>query len=65
VLDGLYSLKTQRYEYIMNGLDSDILLYGSVIACKPTKVLPAWMYPWEREHKLKENPLITLFPPHN
>jgi hypothetical protein len=61
VLDGLYSLKNQRYEYVMNGLDSDVLLYGSILAYKPTKVLPAWLYPWEREHKLKETPLTTPF----
>jgi hypothetical protein len=61
VLDGLYNLKNQRYEYAMNGLDSDVILYGPLVGLKPTKALPVWLYPWERTHKVTENPIITLF----
>lgn len=61
VLDGLYHLKNQSYEYAMNGLDSEIILYGPIAGHKPVKPLPEWLYPWERAHKVTENPIITLF----
>ena len=60
VLDALFTLKNQLYEYTMPGLDGEITLYGPVDCCGAGKQIPAWLYPWEQTHKLAENPLINL-----
>jgi len=60
VLDALFNLKNQLYEYTMPGLDGEITLYGPVNGCNINRQIPAWLYPWEQTHKLAENPLINL-----
>lgn len=60
VLDGLFNLKNQLYEYSMPGLDGEITLSGPVANCNMGRHIPAWMYPWDQTHKLAENPLINL-----
>jgi len=62
VLDGLYAFRSQEYDYAMQGLDSQIILYGPRVGMKPDKVLPEWLYPWECTHKLTENPLSQALP---
>lgn len=60
VLDGLFTLKNQLYEYAMPGLDGELTLSGPVANCHMGRHIPAWMYPWDQTHKLAENPLINL-----
>lgn len=39
VLDGLFELKKQHYEYVMNGLDAEIILHDPLCRKKPDKRL--------------------------
>lgn len=62
VLDGLYTFKTQEYDYAMQGLDAEIILCGPLVGIKPDNIRPEWMFPWECTHKLAENPLTQVLP---
>jgi hypothetical protein len=60
VLDGLYAFRQKNYEYMMNGLDSEITL-NSLPHNLTVRSKTFWHGPWELTHKIAESPLINLF----
>lgn len=61
VLDGLYAFKQKNHEYVMSGLDSEIILCAQPHFQK-TRTQSPWLTPWDMTHRIAENPFINLFP---
>jgi hypothetical protein len=71
VLDGLFALKTQRYDYSMNGLDSEIILKDPISRRKQTASLRTiWssrltdeaLKPWNTIKYYAAFPLSVMIP---
>jgi hypothetical protein len=70
VLDGLFELKQQHYEYVMNGLDAEIILHDPLCRTKSGKSVPArhWPLPemvlshWDAIQHQSRNPLADILP---
>jgi len=61
VLDGLYAFRQKNYEYVMNGMDSEITLHNQphIVKTRPSSF---WNGPWNLTHKIAESPFISIFP---
>lgn len=69
VLDGLIELKNQHYEYVMNGLDSEIILHDPLCRSKNNKSTLTWstlseelLNPWNAIKQHTRNPLTDILP---
>lgn len=66
VLDGLFELKRHHYEYMLNGLDGEILLHDPMARKKNCKGMAAWralaeeqlLHPWSIIKRNTHNPLV-------
>lgn len=69
VLDALYALKLQHYEYVMNGLDADVILHDPLARKRGSRRTPGWSgladaasNPWNALHQVGRKPLSEIFP---
>jgi hypothetical protein len=69
VLDGLFELKHQHYEYVMNGLDGEIILHDPLARRKTARKGPGWsalseefLRPWNTVMAYTRNPLTDITP---